>query len=68
MVPELNGIPILFTKKTSKYPNKPSVEGRSNLNINNKIAIEIPLAIMKELIEGLGFFFEKINHSNCGDS
>ena len=26
-VPELNGSPISFTKKTSKYPNNLSVDG-----------------------------------------
>ena len=36
-VPELNGSPISFTKKTSKYPNNLSVDGSKSLKMNNNI-------------------------------
>jgi hypothetical protein len=43
-VPELNGSPISFTKKTSKYPNNLSVDGSKSLKMNNNIETEKILA------------------------
>ena len=39
-VPELNGSPIVLTKNISKALKKLNVLGISNLNINNKMAME----------------------------
>ncbi|MNL22415.1 hypothetical protein D3C87_1437630 [compost metagenome] len=49
MDPELKGSPILFTMKTSVFPKKAMVKGKSNLKMNNKIAITTAFAIMKFL-------------------
>ena len=38
IVPESKGSPIVFTKKTSRYPKSPKVDGKSNLNIKRRIA------------------------------
>ncbi|MNR03065.1 hypothetical protein D3C85_1189440 [compost metagenome] len=50
MVPELKGSPMLFTIKTSVFPKKAMVNGKSNLKINNKIAITTAFAMMKFLM------------------
>ena len=59
IVPELKGNPKSLTKKTSRYPNKPRVEGSNSLNINNKMATDNIFAITNFLNVGEGFFLKK---------
>ena len=59
IVPESKGSPIVFTKKTSRYPKSPKVDGKSNLNIKRRIATEKILAIMKFFKLGLGYLLKK---------
>ncbi len=59
IVPESNGSPKVFTKKTSMYPNSPKVEGNKSLKIKSNIATERIFAIMKFLMFGFGYFLKK---------
>ena len=49
-VPELKGIPISLTIKTSALAKKAIVKGNNNLKINNKTATTTTFAITKFLM------------------
>jgi hypothetical protein len=58
-VPELKGNLRLFTKKTSRYPNRARVEGKRSLKIKSKTVIERIFAIKKLFKLGFGYFLKK---------
>ena len=59
IVPESKGSPIVFTKKTSRYPTLPPFYFTLHFNLTLQIATEKILAKMKFFKLGLGYFLKK---------